>query len=139
MSGVGDGERGVFEYVAGLPEEVVQVLYCNQWACQAVFRSLPPLAQHYLLRLLWPGAHPEQAVRRWVEQHGAHAHTTALNRLLELRLCYRETPADSKQASYFQRCLLHKEASSDQNQSLIPTSATKGHLPSVSEATKLTP
>ena len=43
----------VVSYVEGLTREVRDMLYVSPWTCQAVLRSLSPLAKQYVLRLLW--------------------------------------------------------------------------------------
>ena len=40
-------------WLEALPPETVAKLYCSHWACQAVLRGLPPVAKHYVLRLLY--------------------------------------------------------------------------------------
>lgn len=40
-------------FLETLPNEKLRGLYDNQWTCQAVFRSLPPIAKQYCLRLLF--------------------------------------------------------------------------------------
>ena len=40
-------------YLTTLPPEQLTSLYDSPWTCQAVLRSLPPLAQHYVLQLLF--------------------------------------------------------------------------------------
>ena len=43
----------VVSYVEGLDREVRDILFQSPWTCQAVLRSLTPLAKQYVLRLLW--------------------------------------------------------------------------------------
>lgn len=40
-------------WLEALPPETVAKLYSSHWACQAVLRGLPPVAKHYVLRLLF--------------------------------------------------------------------------------------
>jgi len=40
-------------YIASLTSEARSQLYTSPWTCQAVFRALEPLAQQYVLRLLY--------------------------------------------------------------------------------------
>lgn len=40
-------------YLEELSKEQLVSLYDSYWTCQAVLRSLPPLAQQYVLRLLF--------------------------------------------------------------------------------------
>jgi len=43
----------VVSYVEGLEGSVRDLLFRSPWTCQAVMRSLSPLAKQYVLRLLW--------------------------------------------------------------------------------------
>ena len=40
------------QYLNSLPSDQLSALYESPWTCQAVLRSLPPLAQQLVLRLL---------------------------------------------------------------------------------------
>ena len=40
-------------WLEALPAATVGKLYGSQWACQAVLRSLPPLAKQYVVRMLF--------------------------------------------------------------------------------------
>lgn len=40
-------------WLEALPAATVGKLYGSQWACQAVLRSLPPLAKQYVARILF--------------------------------------------------------------------------------------
>lgn len=40
-------------YLEELPPIKLSKIYTSQWTCQAVLRSLPPLAKQYVLRLLF--------------------------------------------------------------------------------------
>ena len=41
------------QYLTTLPADQLTRLYDSPWTCQAVLRSLPPLSQHFVLRLLF--------------------------------------------------------------------------------------
>ena len=43
----------VVSYLEGLAWDVRDLLFQSPWTCQAVLRSLSPLAKQYVLRLLW--------------------------------------------------------------------------------------
>jgi len=43
----------IVSYIEGLERDTRDMLYGSPWTCQALFRSLPPLAKQYILRLLW--------------------------------------------------------------------------------------
>jgi transcription initiation factor TFIIH subunit 4 len=62
-------------------------LYQNPWTCEAVLRALPPLARHYVLRLVSlsePAPFAPALLEEWTESIGAHAH--ALQWLLDLSI-----------------------------------------------------
>eukprot|EP00955_Chlamydomonas_euryale_P026371 278381-Chlamydomonas_euryale.AAC.13 len=43
----------VLSYVETLPPDIRDKLFESPWTCQAVLRSLQPLAKQYILRLMW--------------------------------------------------------------------------------------
>lgn len=43
----------ISSYIASLDETVRSELYASPWTCQALFRALAPLAQQYIVRLLY--------------------------------------------------------------------------------------
>jgi hypothetical protein len=43
----------VFEYLAGLGQEVLSELYKDEFTTIAVFRSLPEVAKQYIMRVLF--------------------------------------------------------------------------------------
>jgi hypothetical protein len=47
-------------FIVALPAETRSVLYQSTWTCQALFRALGPLAQQYVLRLLYVNTPVEQ-------------------------------------------------------------------------------
>lgn len=55
----------IISYVETLDAAVRDKLYESSWTCQAMLRSLQPLAKQYVLRLLWvdrpvaKGEHPK--------------------------------------------------------------------------------
>ncbi len=48
----------IASYIEGVEGKTRDMLYESPWTCQALFRSLPPLAKQYILRLLWIGDRP---------------------------------------------------------------------------------
>lgn len=42
----------LFTYLESLPASRLAQLYESSWTCQAVLRSLPPIAKAYVMRLL---------------------------------------------------------------------------------------
>jgi len=43
----------ILDYLKSLPNQVIQELYQDPWSCQAIFRSLPSLSKHIVLRLVF--------------------------------------------------------------------------------------
>lgn len=65
-------------------------LYQNPWTCEAVLRALPPLARHYVLRLVSlgePAPFAPAMLEEWAQSMSAHAH--ALQWLLDLSILER--------------------------------------------------
>lgn len=59
-------------YIATLDSDVRSQLYTSPWTCQALFRALAPLAQQYVIRLLYVdqpvpegGAHRAPCMQPW--------------------------------------------------------------------------
>lgn len=99
--------RNFMEMVAALPAAKLDLLYDRHWTCQAVFRSLPPLAKQYVLRLLWvENAVPLKSWQEWARPEALSKHQIAIDRLEQLRVilperkkevCYRMNPKLQKQ------------------------------------------
>lgn len=57
-----------FEYIQSLDESIVEDLYKDPWACQAVFQSLTGVSKQFTLRLLcFEDVIPVETVKRWVK------------------------------------------------------------------------
>eukprot|EP00197_Chlamydomonas_leiostraca_P005465 CAMPEP_0202864098 /NCGR_PEP_ID=MMETSP1391-20130828/4481_1 /ASSEMBLY_ACC=CAM_ASM_000867 /TAXON_ID=1034604 /ORGANISM="Chlamydomonas leiostraca, Strain SAG 11-49" /LENGTH=288 /DNA_ID=CAMNT_0049543807 /DNA_START=100 /DNA_END=962 /DNA_ORIENTATION=- len=86
----------IISFLNDLGRDQRDQLYESPWTCQAVFRSLPPLAKNYVLRLLLIDVPvPQDVVDSWVadkKQHGS-AHKAALDKLLGLDLFLRAAEA----------------------------------------------
>lgn len=69
-------------YIANLPSGKRALLYRSPWTSLAVFRNLPPLAQAYVMRLLFlPGPFPMDYVDSWARKACASTHRAALTAL----------------------------------------------------------
>ncbi|CAI5990958.1 unnamed protein product, partial [Closterium sp. NIES-64] len=79
---------GLFaDYLASLPAAQLDRLYSSLYTCQAVLRSLPPLAKQYVLRLLFlTDPVPAALVADWPKPEAHSKHKAALDRLQQLRL-----------------------------------------------------
>ncbi|KAJ0394152.1 hypothetical protein P43SY_009838 [Pythium insidiosum] len=124
----------VFEFLETLPSDTLDRLYEDAWVCQAVFQSLPPLAQQFVMRLLaWDGVVPLSTLEEWIHplagsgpsaaDGGATGPTSptasghqaqrkmppeffhALQRLTKLRVFSQPTPASFQLSPRFQRQL----------------------------------
>ncbi|KAH8947288.1 hypothetical protein BDL97_11G032600 [Sphagnum fallax] len=99
--------RNFMEMVAGLPPAKLDLLYKRHWTCQAVLRSLPPLAKLYVMRLLYvEEAVPSKSLQDWALPDAQQKHQVAINRMEKLRVilverkkevCYRMNPVMQKQ------------------------------------------
>eukprot|EP01113_Clastostelium_recurvatum_P007916 TRINITY_DN13706_c0_g1_i1.p1 TRINITY_DN13706_c0_g1~~TRINITY_DN13706_c0_g1_i1.p1 ORF type:complete len:483 (-),score=103.52 TRINITY_DN13706_c0_g1_i1:46-1494(-) len=78
----------VFDYLISLPESIFDALYHDALACQAVFRSLPPLAKQYVMRMLFMGTVPVSTVNNWPLPIASSQHKTAVRRLIDLKICH---------------------------------------------------
>ncbi|GJP34082.1 hypothetical protein CLOM_g18549 [Closterium sp. NIES-68] len=79
---------GLFaDYLASLPAAQLDRLYSSLYTCQAVLRSLPPLAKQYVLRLLFlTDPVPAALVADWPKPEAQSKHKASLDRLQQLRL-----------------------------------------------------
>eukprot|EP00250_Pteridium_aquilinum_P011836 c20340_g1_i1 orf=78-1457(+) len=73
--------------VANLPAVNVDNLYESHWTCQAVFRSLPPLAKMYVLRLLYiDTVVTSKIMDEWILPDYQTKHRVAIDKLEQLRV-----------------------------------------------------
>eukprot|EP00898_Chlorokybus_atmophyticus_P003892 jgi/Chlat1/4503/Chrsp29S04577 len=83
------------EYLGSLPALKLDRLYASHWTCQALLRSLPPLAKQYVLRLLFVDASlPARTLQDWAQPTAAAKHRAALDRLRQLRVLLEEKGGD---------------------------------------------
>jgi hypothetical protein len=74
-------------FLSGLPPHQIDRLYHSPWACLAVLRALPPLAKHYVMRLLYVEAGvPSVALDAWVRPGAEGKHRVALDHMRRLRV-----------------------------------------------------
>lgn len=92
--------RNFMDMVASLPAVKLDKLYENSFICEAILRSLPPLAKKYVLQLLYiEGVVSAKGLEEWVLADGASKHRVAIDRLIQLRILT-ETFERKKEASY---------------------------------------
>ncbi|CAB4007195.1 General transcription factor IIH subunit 4 [Paramuricea clavata] len=79
--------KDLHQYLQGLPVSVLDKLYGHPATCFAVFRELPELAKHFVMRTLFAEQPlPETLVNAWVKKEQQNFCTGALNRLKQLRI-----------------------------------------------------
>lgn len=79
--------KNFMDMVASLTARDLDRLYENPFICEAILRSLPPLAKKYVLQMLYiDGAIPAKTMEEWVLPDGFTKHRVAIDRLVQLRL-----------------------------------------------------
>ncbi|KAK3233904.1 hypothetical protein CYMTET_55819 [Cymbomonas tetramitiformis] len=105
-------------YLETLPPIKIDKLYESHWTCQAVFRSLPPVAKQYVLRLLYVDhGFPESTFKSWIAKKSISKHDAALASLARLRILVSSDRQTSPESTYklhpsFQQQLRHGIAGS---------------------------
>lgn len=79
--------KNFMDMVAALPAMKLDKLYESTFICEAVLRSLPPLAKKYVLQMLFIDSPiPAKSMEEWVLPEGLSKHKVAIDRLLQLRV-----------------------------------------------------
>ncbi|XP_058083795.1 general transcription and DNA repair factor IIH subunit TFB2 isoform X2 [Magnolia sinica] len=79
--------KNFMDMVAALPAMKLDKLYENAFICEAVLRSLPPLAKKYVLQMLYMVVPiTGKSMEEWVLSDGFSKHKVAVDRLLQLRI-----------------------------------------------------
>ncbi|XP_073038473.1 general transcription and DNA repair factor IIH subunit TFB2 isoform X2 [Primulina eburnea] len=79
--------KNFMDMVASLPAIKLDRLYENSFICEAILRSLPPLAKKYVLQLLYvDAAVSAKLLEEWVLADGNSKHKVAIDRLIQLRI-----------------------------------------------------
>ncbi|KAI8567668.1 hypothetical protein RHMOL_Rhmol02G0139600 [Rhododendron molle] len=79
--------KNFMDMVASLPAMKLDKLYDNAFICEAILRSLPPLAKKYVLQMLYVDEPVLAAsIHEWVLADGESKHTIAVDRLVQLRV-----------------------------------------------------
>ncbi|OAY24793.1 general transcription and DNA repair factor IIH subunit TFB2 [Manihot esculenta] len=92
--------KNFMDMVASLPTMKLDKLYTNPFICQAILRSLPPLAKKYVLEMLYiDGPVSAKMLEEWVLTDGSSKHRVAVDRLIQLRI-FSETVDRKKESSY---------------------------------------
>ncbi|KAJ3692942.1 hypothetical protein LUZ60_012037 [Juncus effusus] len=92
--------RNFMDMVAALPASKLDKLYESSFICEAVLRSLPPLAKKYVMQMLFIDSPlGAKSLEEWVLPDGLSKHKVAVDRLLQLRV-FLEVSDRKKEASY---------------------------------------
>ncbi|KNA21550.1 hypothetical protein SOVF_042080 isoform A [Spinacia oleracea] len=92
--------KNFIDMVASLPAVKLDMLYANPFICEAILRSLPPLAKKYVLQMMYIDAPiPAKSLEEWVLPDGLSKHRVAIDRLIQLRVLS-ETVDRKKETSY---------------------------------------
>ncbi|KAF3329257.1 general transcription factor IIH subunit 4 isoform X1 [Carex littledalei] len=92
--------RNFMDMVAALPAAKLDKLYDSSFICEAVLRSLPPLAKKYVLQMLFVDfPMTAKSMEEWVLPDGISKHKVAIDRLLQLRV-FIEVTDRKKEPSY---------------------------------------
>ncbi|KAI4371069.1 hypothetical protein MLD38_019343 [Melastoma candidum] len=79
--------RNFMDMVASLPAMKLDQLYQNAFICQAIVRSLPPLAKKYVIQMLYvEEVVPGKLIEEWVLPDGSTKYRVAIDRLVQLRI-----------------------------------------------------
>ncbi|XP_021726433.1 RNA polymerase II transcription factor B subunit 2-like [Chenopodium quinoa] len=92
--------KNFIDMVASLPAVKLDLLYANPFICEAILRSLSPLAKKYVLQMLYIDTPiPAKSLEEWVLPDGLSKHRAAIDRLIQLRVLS-ETIDRKKETSY---------------------------------------
>ncbi|KAK9085218.1 hypothetical protein Sjap_025629 [Stephania japonica] len=92
--------KNFMDMVAALPAMKLDMLYDNTFICEAVLRSLPPLAKKYVLQFLFiDDPVTAKSMEEWVLVDGFSKHRVAIDRLIQLRV-FLEITDRKKEISY---------------------------------------
>ncbi|XP_020581219.1 RNA polymerase II transcription factor B subunit 2-like isoform X1 [Phalaenopsis equestris] len=93
--------KNFMDMVAGLPAMKLDKLYESTFICEAVLRSLPPLAKKYALQMLFiESPVTAKSFEEWVLPDGFSKHRVAIERLLQLRVFLEINDSRKKDTSY---------------------------------------
>ncbi|CAG2237501.1 general transcription factor IIH subunit 4-like [Mytilus galloprovincialis] len=84
--------KNLHGYLKTLPWHVLDKLYSHPATCLAVFRQLPDLSKHYVMRMLFIEQHVSQSVvNLWVNSKYQDEQKQAVTALTDLRVWHEET------------------------------------------------
>eukprot|EP00299_Pterocystis_sp_00344_P020117 c9900_g2_i1.p1 GENE.c9900_g2_i1~~c9900_g2_i1.p1 ORF type:complete len:179 (-),score=39.79 c9900_g2_i1:406-942(-) len=81
----------VEDFMKTLPDSSLNELYESAFTCQMIFRSLPALAQQYVMRLLFVDAPVTlRALGQWAKKTSNVEHSKSVSRLMDLKVLQRK-------------------------------------------------
>ena len=84
--------KNLHEYLKSISSELLNKLYNNPPICLAVYRELPELGRHYIMRLLFiEQAVPQAVVASWSSKLHAEGHLKVVEVMNELNI-WKESP-----------------------------------------------
>ncbi|XP_066921329.1 general transcription factor IIH subunit 4-like [Clytia hemisphaerica] len=84
--------KDLYGYLLTLSSEVLNGLYDHPFTCLAVFRGLPEIGKHYVMRTLFTDqAFPEHVILSWCKKEHRNDHKVAVDRLCGLQIWNRVT------------------------------------------------
>uniref|UniRef100_A0A2P2KQ49 RNA polymerase II transcription factor B subunit 2 n=1 Tax=Rhizophora mucronata TaxID=61149 RepID=A0A2P2KQ49_RHIMU len=79
--------KNFMDMVASLPAMKLSKLYQNAFICEAILRSLPPLAKKHVLQLMYmEGPVAAKLLEEWILPDYSSKHKVAIDRLIQLRV-----------------------------------------------------
>ncbi|KAF5474385.1 hypothetical protein F2P56_006289 [Juglans regia] len=92
--------KNFMDMVSSLPAMKLDKLYENAFICEAILRSLPPLAKKYVLQTLYIDVPiTAKSMEEWVLPDGSSKHRVAIDRLIQLRI-FTETVDRRRETTY---------------------------------------
>ncbi|KAM7513081.1 hypothetical protein LguiB_011956 [Lonicera macranthoides] len=92
--------KNFMDMVASLPVMKLDKLYENPFICEAILRSLPPLAKKYVLQMLYIDVPvTAKSMEEWVLADGLSKHRVAIDKLIQLRV-FTEIVDRKKETTY---------------------------------------
>ncbi|XP_014279328.1 general transcription factor IIH subunit 4 [Halyomorpha halys] len=77
----------LYEYLITLPEDVIDTLFSYPIICLAVYRDLPNIGKHYVMRVLFVEQPvPQAVIASWVGQEYSKEHTEVVEVLSKLKV-----------------------------------------------------
>ncbi|KAK6932556.1 Transcription factor TFIIH subunit p52/Tfb2 [Dillenia turbinata] len=93
--------KNFMDMVSALPAMKLDKLYENPFICEAILRSLPPLAKKYVLQMLYiENPILAKSMEEWLLADGYSKHKVALDRLVQLRVFSEISDSRKRETSY---------------------------------------